>query len=537
MKYPVRRRQGEQGFALLLVFVLAAGIALMLYKQMPRVAFESERDKEQLLIDRGGQYQRAIQVYYATFKRYPARIEDLENTNDKRFLRRRYIDPFTGKDEWRIIHTNGLFLTDSKVQKPPAAANANGTGQSAANGTAPPAAGIGGIGGTSPGGIAAPAPGTNVSSNTPTGPNAAANGTADPNAPPPVNAMVAARPSDRTLPTNQSYSSPTAPPITVQANQNQNLNQGPPNFNDPVAYPPISLYPNGYNAPTQGQQGNGTQANGNQPGQPGLNQGIGINQPGQNQLGLNQPGLNQPGLNQQGLSQQGQQGLNQAINPLNLNQQGLPNTGQPNNGLTGGIIGAPGIPNGIQQNTIQQGLQQQGLIPPNQQFQNQPVPGQQFQNQQFQGQPQGIVQVPGQLPQGGAPGAPGSNPGLNMIQQLLTTPRAPPPGIGPATTDQATGAAIAGVASKFTGPSIKSYGGRTDYSEWEFVFQPQQQQLMPQLNQQQNGQNGQQQTGTQQNTQTGGGFGTGIGPSIGPSLGPSSGSSMGGPGALPTAPH
>ncbi|PYT10265.1 MAG: hypothetical protein DMG59_29180, partial [Acidobacteria bacterium] len=45
--------------------------------------------------------------------------EDLENTNDKRFLRRRYIDPMTGKDEWRIVHTNGMFLTDSLVQKPP----------------------------------------------------------------------------------------------------------------------------------------------------------------------------------------------------------------------------------------------------------------------------------------------------------------------------------------------------------------------------------------------------------------------------------
>ncbi len=519
MKYPVRRRKGEQGFALLLVFVLAAGIALMLYKQVPRVAFESERDKEQLLIDRGGQYQRAIQVYYATFKRYPARIEDLENTNDKRFLRRRYVDPFTGKDEWRIIHTNGLFLTDSKVQKPPAAANANGTGQTAANGTAPAPGGIGGIG--------TPAPGANVSSNTGntgtnTDPNAAANGT-DPNAPPPVNAMVAARPSDRTLPTNQTYSNPTAPGITQQGNQNQNLNQAPPNFNDPVAYPPISLYPNGYNAPVQGQQG--------QPGQnqPGQNQ-QGLNQQGLNQgVGINQPGANQLGLNQSGLSQQGQQGLNQALNPLNLNQQGLPNGGQPNNnGLTGGIIGAPGIPNGIQQNTIQQGLQQQGLIPPGQQFQNQQLPGQQqqFQSQQFQGQPGGIVQVPGQLPQGGAPGAPGSNPGLNMIQQLLTTPRAPPPGIGPATTDQSTGAAIAGVASKFAGPSIKSYGGRTDYSEWEFVFQPQQQQVLPASQQQ----NGQQQGGQQPSCQQ-----TGTGPACqapGPGL-----SGAVGPGALPTTPH
>src|SRR5262252_10816608 len=87
---------------------------------MPRAAFETVRDKEQMLIDRGNQYKRAIEVYYAVNKRYPAKLEDLENTNDKRFLRRRYIDPLTGKDEWRLIHVNAAgLLTDSLVQKPP----------------------------------------------------------------------------------------------------------------------------------------------------------------------------------------------------------------------------------------------------------------------------------------------------------------------------------------------------------------------------------------------------------------------------------
>src|SRR5580658_6846247 len=122
-----QRRKGEQGFAMLLVFVMAAAVALMLYRQMPRVAFESERDKEDLLIYRGSQYQHAIQLYFVTFKRFPARIEDLENTNDHRFLRKRYLDPYTGKNEWRLIHTNGMTLTDSKVQAPPNP-NGNGTG-------------------------------------------------------------------------------------------------------------------------------------------------------------------------------------------------------------------------------------------------------------------------------------------------------------------------------------------------------------------------------------------------------------------------
>src|SRR5580658_9808148 len=136
--------RNDRGFALLLVFLLAAAVALMLYQQLPRVAFESERDKEQLLIDRGEQYKRAIQQFYVAYKRYPTTLEELEKTNDKRYLRHRYIDPYTGKDEWRLIHVNPAGqLTDSLVKKlpdpnkPNDPNNPNGQ-QSAGNGTSNP---------------------------------------------------------------------------------------------------------------------------------------------------------------------------------------------------------------------------------------------------------------------------------------------------------------------------------------------------------------------------------------------------------------
>jgi hypothetical protein len=112
------RRRNESGFALLLVFLMAAMIAITLYLEIPRVAFDAQRQKEDLLIYRGEQYKRAIEVFAKANKRYPAKIEDLENTNNRHYLRRRYKDPITGKDEWRAVHTNGMTLTDSKVQKP-----------------------------------------------------------------------------------------------------------------------------------------------------------------------------------------------------------------------------------------------------------------------------------------------------------------------------------------------------------------------------------------------------------------------------------
>ena len=110
----------ERGFALLLIFVMAATIAITLYMELPRVAFEGQRNKEALLIERGEQYQRAIQLYVRKFKKYPAKIEDLEETNQIRFLRKRYIDPMTGKSEWRLIHVGpGGVFTDSLTHKPP----------------------------------------------------------------------------------------------------------------------------------------------------------------------------------------------------------------------------------------------------------------------------------------------------------------------------------------------------------------------------------------------------------------------------------
>lgn len=109
----MKRRRKESGFALLMVFLLAACVAITLYMEMPRVAFEAERQKELLLIDRGNQFKRAIQVFVNDrtgnpMHRYPASIDELENFNNRRYLRRKYVDPMTGKDEWRLIHTSGV---------------------------------------------------------------------------------------------------------------------------------------------------------------------------------------------------------------------------------------------------------------------------------------------------------------------------------------------------------------------------------------------------------------------------------------------
>jgi|SRR5208283_4489529 len=112
---------GERGFALLLVFLMAAVIGIALFAEVPRVALQAQRAKEQLLVERGEQFKRAIQLFVRANKgtRFPADIDDLDRGyNNLRFLRHRYKDPMTGKDEWRIIHMQGGVLVDSLLNKP-----------------------------------------------------------------------------------------------------------------------------------------------------------------------------------------------------------------------------------------------------------------------------------------------------------------------------------------------------------------------------------------------------------------------------------
>ena len=85
---------------LLLIMALMAIAAAMIASS---ITFEIRRDKEEEMIHRGVQYSRAIRAYYKKFNRYPAKIEDLENTNQMRFLRKRYKDPLTGKD-FKLLH-------------------------------------------------------------------------------------------------------------------------------------------------------------------------------------------------------------------------------------------------------------------------------------------------------------------------------------------------------------------------------------------------------------------------------------------------
>jgi type II secretory pathway pseudopilin PulG len=74
-----------------------------------------QREKEQELLFIGNQYRQALERYSAgtagSARRLPLRLEDLlldERTPAKRrHLRRIYVDPMTGKDEWGLVYGAG----------------------------------------------------------------------------------------------------------------------------------------------------------------------------------------------------------------------------------------------------------------------------------------------------------------------------------------------------------------------------------------------------------------------------------------------
>ena len=103
--------RNHRGYILLSVMLLMTIMLLTLTIEAPRIAQQIKREKEEELIHRGNEYKSAIKKYFRKFGRYPVSLEQLENTNNMRFLRKRYNDPFTGKDDWRLLHVGEVQLS------------------------------------------------------------------------------------------------------------------------------------------------------------------------------------------------------------------------------------------------------------------------------------------------------------------------------------------------------------------------------------------------------------------------------------------
>ena len=93
----------ERGYILLTLMLLCSLILIGLAAVLPQITQQLKRDREEEMIHRGVQYSRAIRKFYKKTGRYPVRLEELDNTNNLRFLRKRYKDPVTGED-FKLLH-------------------------------------------------------------------------------------------------------------------------------------------------------------------------------------------------------------------------------------------------------------------------------------------------------------------------------------------------------------------------------------------------------------------------------------------------
>jgi type II secretory pathway pseudopilin PulG len=114
-------RHRERGYLMITLMLAVALISIALLAAIPAVKQQIARDREEEMRHRGTAYMRAIQHFYKKFGRYPNRLEELENTNNIRFLRKRYTDPLnrdpaTGKErDFKLLHQQDVPLNLAMV--------------------------------------------------------------------------------------------------------------------------------------------------------------------------------------------------------------------------------------------------------------------------------------------------------------------------------------------------------------------------------------------------------------------------------------
>jgi type II secretory pathway pseudopilin PulG len=105
-----RQSSREDGYVLITMLLTVSLMTIAALAVLPSITFEIKREREKEMIHRGVQYSRAIRTYYKKFGRYPTRLEDLDNTNNLRYLRKHYKDPITGQD-FKLLHFGEPGLT------------------------------------------------------------------------------------------------------------------------------------------------------------------------------------------------------------------------------------------------------------------------------------------------------------------------------------------------------------------------------------------------------------------------------------------
>jgi len=97
----------EAGYTLAVVMVFTSVLLVTLSGAVINWQKAMQREREEELIYRGKQFMRAVELWQRKFPgTYPTTIDALLSTNNSRFLRKKWKDPITNSDEWRLLKMN-----------------------------------------------------------------------------------------------------------------------------------------------------------------------------------------------------------------------------------------------------------------------------------------------------------------------------------------------------------------------------------------------------------------------------------------------
>jgi type II secretory pathway pseudopilin PulG len=108
-------KEGERGFAMAALLVAIAVMAIVMSALLPVWRTLSIREKEEELVWRGQQYDRAIQLYRR--KNAAPGVPNIDALIQGRFLRKKYRDPITN-DDFDLIGVNAGAPTAPGAQQP-----------------------------------------------------------------------------------------------------------------------------------------------------------------------------------------------------------------------------------------------------------------------------------------------------------------------------------------------------------------------------------------------------------------------------------
>jgi type II secretory pathway pseudopilin PulG len=126
-----RERRGDSGYMLLVLMIAVAVLTITMLQVAQNYRRSILRDREVEMIHRGEQYARAVKRYYKKTGNYPISIAQLENSNNIRFLRKKYKDPMSPDGEWKLVHQTDVKLNAGGGLTAAGGAGSNQLGSSA----------------------------------------------------------------------------------------------------------------------------------------------------------------------------------------------------------------------------------------------------------------------------------------------------------------------------------------------------------------------------------------------------------------------